>query len=460
MNKKKLFVVFVVFVSFLQGTYSAKLVNYKNILKQISAPTFKNVDYQIEKPIAIDNDLVDYRKSINEAISICSFNGGGRVVIPAGKYHVDGPIILKSNVNLYLVEGSEIIFSSKPEDYLPAVLTTFEGTELFNYSPLVYAYQVSNIAITGKGILNGNATITFARMRAQGSSQQNQLRQMGIDGVPVFQRTFGKESMLPPNMVQFFGCKNILVEGIRIVDSPYWVIHPVFCNNVTVRAVVVDSHNLNNDGCDPESTTNVLIENCIFNTGDDAIAIKAGRDNDGWRIGQSSRNIVIRNCKFRSECNGLCIGSEMSAGVENVYMENVSISNCLSAIYFKSNLDRGGFIKNVWVRNVTCDSVKTAFIRFETNYHGARGGFHPALFQNFLLENITGNYSAECGFYAVGIAKYPLKDILLRNINLKQSQIPYILKNTENVTFNHVKMNGILMPDKPKETEKSKLNTY
>ncbi|MEI8087799.1 MAG: glycoside hydrolase family 28 protein [Paludibacter sp.] len=429
-------------------------------MKQISAPTFKNVDYQITKSVAIDNNTADYRKSINEAISICSFNGGGRVVIPAGKYHVNGSIILKSNVNLYLAEGSEIIFSSKPEAYLPAVLTTFEGTELFNYSPLVYAYQVSNIAITGKGILNGNATTTFAKMRAQGSNQQNQLRQMGIDGVPVFQRTFGNASILPPNMVQFFGCKNILIEGIRIIDAPYWVIHPAFCNNVTVRAVEVNSHNLNNDGCDPESTTNVLIENCIFNTRDDAIAIKAGRDNDGWRIGQSSRNIIIRNCKFRSECNGLCIGSEMSAGVENVYMENVNVGNCLSAVYFKSNLDRGGFIKNVWVRNVTCDSVKTAFIRFETNYHGARGGFHPALFQNFLIENVTGNYSAECGFFAVGIAKYPLKDILLKNINLKQSQTPYILKNTENVTFDKVMMNGNFMPNKPKETEKSKLKTY
>ncbi len=459
MNKKRIFVVFVICISFFQGAYSTKLVNYRSILKQISAPTFKNVDYTITKFVATDIDTVDYRKSINEAISICSFKGGGRVVIPAGKYHVNGPINLKSNVNLYLAEGSEIIFSSRPVDYLPEVLTMFEGTELFNYCPLVYAYQVSNIAITGKGILNGNATTTFAKMRPQSSNQQNRLRQMGIDGVPVFQRTFGKESILPPSMVQFFGCKNIFVEGIRIVDAPYWVIHPVFCNNVTIRAVEVNSPNLNNDGCDPESTTNVLIENCIFNTGDDAVAIKAGRDNDGWRIGQSSRNIIIRNCKFRSECNGLCIGSEMSAGVENVYMENVSISNCLSAVYFKSNLDRGGYIKNVWVRNVTCDSVKTAFIRFETNYHGARGGFHPALFQNFLIENVTGNYSAECGFYAVGIDKYPLKDILLKNINLKQSLTPYILKNTHHVTFDKVMINSILMPNAPKETEFCKLKT-
>lgn len=459
MNSKSLFVVFVMLIVFLQGTYATKLVDYKIILQQISAPTFINVDYTIKKPIAIDSDTVDYRKSINDAISICSFNGGGRVVIPAGKYHVNGSIILKSNVNLYLAEGSEIIFSSRPTDYLPAVLTIFEGTELFNYSPLVYAYHVTNIAITGKGILNGSATTSFAKMRPWGSKQQNQLRQMGIDGVPVYQRTFGKESILPPSMIQLFGCKNILIEGVHIMDAPYWVIHPVFCNNVTVSAVEVNSLNLNNDGCDPEYTTNVLIENCTFNTGDDAIAIKAGRDNDAWRIGQSTRNIIIRNCKFKSLCNGLCIGSEMSGGVENVFMDNVSISNCLSAIYFKSNLDRGGFIENIWVRNVTCDSVKTAFIRFETNYHGARGGFHPALFQNFLIENVTGNYSAECGFYAIGIDKYPLKEILLKNVILKKCSTAYKLRNTENVNFEKVLINGNLMPNNPKETEFTKLKT-
>lgn len=458
MNKIKYIVALSVIISF-QTLNATTPVNKNLILNQISAPTFKDIDYIVSIFGAVANDSNDCRKYINDAISVCSFNGGGRVVVPSGKYHVNGSIILKSNVNLFLSEGSEIIFSSKPEDYLPEVLTIFEGTELFNYSPLVYAYHVSNIAITGKGTLNGNAAIGFAKMRPRGSKMQNQLRQMGIDGVPVFKRTFGKESILPPSMIQPFGCKNILIEGIKIIDSPFWVIHPVFCDNVTVRGVEVNSHNLNNDGCDPEYTTNVLIENCTFSTGDDAIAIKAGRDNDAWRIGQPTRNIVIRNCKFRSICNGLCIGSEMAAGVENVYMENVTISNCLSGVYFKSNLDRCGFIKNVWVKNVTCDSVRTAFIRFETNYHGAHGGFHPTLFQNFLIEHVNGNNSKECGFYAVGIDKYPLKDIVLKDINLKKSPVSYILKNTENISFKNVMINGRLMPESPKDTESVKLKT-
>lgn len=222
----------------------------------------------------------------------------------------------------------------------------------------------------------------------------------------------------------------------------------------------INSNNLNNDGCDAEYTRNMLIENSTFNVGDDAIAIKAGRDQDGWRIGQPTENIVIRNCIFNSKCNGLCIGSEMSAGVQNVFMENVVVRNSLSGLYFKSNQDRGGFIRNVWVRNITCDSVRTALIRFETNYPGGRGGHTPAQFTNFLIENVSGDRSGECGIYAVGIEKFPLKDITLRNISLRQCKTPYILRNVEHVTFDNVSMGGIKLPVHPTETPETKLDSY
>ena len=286
---------------------------------------------------------------------------------------------------------------------------------------------------------------------------QGTLRQMGIDQVPVRERYFGAESIMPPSMVQPFGCKNVLIEGVTLLDSPYWVIHPVFCDNVTVRGVEINSWNLNNDGCDPEYTTNVLIEDCTFTTGDDAIAIKAGRDQDAWRIGQKTANIVIRNCHFKSRCNGLCIGSEMAAGVENVYMYDVVIDRCYSGIYFKSNLDRGGFIRNVWVNNILCDFVKTAFIRFETNYHGARGGFYPTIFENFEISNVVGNKSAECGFYAVGIEGYEMRNIHLSNVELKECPVPYMLKNTRNVVFDNVVINGEQMAQRPDFTVQDNL---
>lgn len=432
----------------------------QEILDNICEPTFRAADYYVEDFGAVADSVTDCREAINQAIVKCSADGGGRVILRPGVYFSKGAIILKSNVNLHLEEGAEILYSGDPKDYLPAVLTIFEGTLLYNYSPLIYAYQAENIALTGKGVLNGQASKGFAKFRPQRSAMQNTLRQMGIDVVPIHERYFGEESILPPSMVQPFGCRNILIEGITIMDSPYWVVHPVYCDNVTVRGVTISSRNLNNDGCDPEFTTNVLVEDCVFNVGDDAIAIKAGRDNDAWTWGVPTRNVIIRNCQFNSKCNGLCIGSEMAAGVENVYMENVRIGNCHSGIYFKSNLDRGGFIKNVHVRNVVCDTVRTAFIRFETNYHGARGGFHPTLFQNFLIEDVVGNYSKECGFYAVGIEGYDLKDIYLRNVKMNNAPKPYILKHVDNVVFEEVEINGEAMPLNPGETETAKLRTF
>lgn len=432
---------------------SAQPVNVKNILKGIIAPTFANRIFNVLELGADNKGVKDSREAINKSITTCSNAQGGTVFIPSGKYYVAGPIILKSNVNLNIAEGAEIIFSYNPQYYKPYVITIWEGTELFNYCPLVYAYHVSNIAITGKGKLNGNASKGFAKWRPQRSKIQNRLRQFGIDQVPIQQRDFGDESNLPPSMIQFFGCSNILIQDIQIIDSPYWVIHPVFCNNVTVRGVNINSYNLNNDGCDPEYTRNVLIENCTFNVGDDAIAIKAGRDQDGWRIGQPTENIVIRNCLFNSKCNGLCIGSEMSAGVQNVYMENVKIRNSVSGLYFKSNLDRGGFIRNVWVKNIQCDSVKYALVHFENNYHGGRGGFYPTTFNHFLIEDVKGDSSGNYGLYAVGVENNPLKNIVFHNIFLKKCKTPYLMKYVENVTFKNVILGNVVIPKFIKEIE-------
>jgi len=265
---------------------------------------------------------------------------------------------------------------------------------------------------------------------------------MGHDGTPVYERVFGDGYHLPPDMIQFFGCKNVLISGITILDAPYWVIHPVLCNNVTVEHVTINSHNLNNDGCDPESCTNVLIQNCNFNTGDDGIAIKAGRDQDAWRIGQPTENVIVRDCEFTSKANGLCIGSEMSAGVRNVYMYNVLIHHCLSAIYFKSNLDRGGFIENIHVNNVQCDTARSAFIRFENNYHGSRGGHYPTLFNNFHIDNVTCNQSGEVGIYAVGVEGNPLKNIALSRVTVLHTPKTEVIFNAENLTYKEVKING------------------
>jgi polygalacturonase len=429
-----------------------------SILKNIKVPEFKKVVYNIVEYGAIADGQTDIKTALDKAISLCSISGGGEVLIPKGKFYIAGPVVLKSHVNLHFEDGAELVFSGDPKDYLPAVLTLWEGTELYNYSPLFYAYQCSDIAVTGNGIINGSASKNFAAWRPQGSAEQNKLRQMGHDGTPVYERLFGDGYHLPPDMIQFFGCKNVLISGITILDAPYWVIHPVLCNNVTVEHVTINSHNLNNDGCDPESCTNVLIQYNKFDTGDDGIAIKAGRDQDAWRIGQPTENVVVRFCEFTSKANGLCIGSEMSAGVRNVYMYNVLIHHCLSAIYFKSNLDRGGFIENIHVNNVQCDTAKSAFIRFENNYHGSRGGHYPTLFSGFYIYNVTCNHSGEVGIYAVGVDGNPLKYIYLNKVTVLYTPQAEVISNAENLSYLEVKINGVELI-KPTNTGIIKLKT-
>jgi polygalacturonase len=223
---------------------------------------------------------------------------------------------------------------------------------------------------------------------------------------------------------------------------------------VIVRGVTIDSHYPNNDGCDPESTTNVLIENCTFRTGDDAVAIKSGRDKDGREIGRSSKNIVIRNCIFNSECNGLCIGSEMSGGVENVYMSGIKIGTVKNAIYFKSNKDRGGYIRNVLVDHITVERVKGAILRFETNYFGFRGGNFPSTYEHFEIKNVEANIADNYAVYIDGLKGTEIHDIKVSNFHVKRAKNGCYLFNTRNVTFENSSINNILVPKEPKESLK------
>lgn len=389
--------------------------------------------------------------TIQEAIDSCSLNGGGRVVVEKGIYHLDGPLNLKSDVNLHLEEGAYLKFSGKSSDFLPVVHTRWEGTELYGHSPMIYAYHANNIAITGKGTIDAQGGIEFAKWAAIEADDRDRLREMGDKLVPVRERIFGEGTVLRPSCIQPFGCSRILIEGITIKDSPFWTIHPVYCDNVIVRGVTIDSHFPNNDGCDPESTYNVLIENCTFRTGDDAIAIKAGRDTDGRNIGRASRNIVIRNCKFYSECNGLCIGSEMSGGVSDVYMSNIEIGTVKNALYFKSNKDRGGYIRNVYVDSIKIERTKGAILRFETNYFGYRGGNYEALYEDFIIKNVHAGLSDNYAFFMDGNESRKIDDICIENFYVDNARYPHYFKNVNNVSLVNASVNGVPMPLHPVE---------
>lgn len=412
------------------------------IEKSIIAPTFRIVDYKITDYGAVAGGTQDALPAIRAAIDKCTFEGGGRVVVPKGKFFCKGPVVLKSNVNLHLEKGSELIFSSDESDYLPAVLTRWEGTELYNYSPLIYAYGVKNIAITGSGVLNGQGSKNIATWKPRQKPDQRRLREMGTNLVPVNERLFGKGSLIRPAFVEPVACSNVLIEGVTIIDAPFWVIHPLLCENVTVRGVRVDSTNDNNDGCDPESCLNVLIENCYFRTGDDGIAIKSGRDNDAWRVGQPTQNVIIRNCVFDSKINGLCIGSEISGGVRNVFVENVEIKNSTDAIYFKSNKDRGGYITNINIRNVKVGDVRSTLVKFEPDYKSESKNNYPTLFKGFVIENITARSAAKSGIDISGFAQMPVEDVTIRNLTLESTPVALVINNSKGEKLENITING------------------
>jgi len=401
------------------------------------------------------------RRELQAQIDSCSVQGGGTVIVPHGTYYMDGPLELKSNVRLHLKDGATLRFSPNADDYLPAVLSRWEGTELYNRSSMIHAHGQQNIAITGEGTAtidaNGGEMARWGMPGGDPNFVENthgthgvtpekadvdRLRQMGDDLTPVTERVFGKGTKLRPCAIEFNSCSKVLVEGVTLKNSPFWCIHPLYSEDVTVRNVIIDSHFPNNDGCDPESSRRVLIENCTFRTGDDAVAIKAGRDADGRRVARPSEDIVIRNCKFYSKCNGLCIGSEMSGGVKGVYMTNIEIGDVKNALLFKSNLDRGGYIEYVFVDSVSIGNVAGAVLRFETNYFGYRGGNFPARYSRFSINNVSARSSAAYAIYYDGNEAEPIRDITVRNFNVAKALHPYYLFHTKRCTFQNCSVGG------------------
>lgn len=433
----------------------------EQLIASIARTSFPHREIKVTCPDSGSNPNGCSRRLIQQAIDSCSQAGGGRVTISRGTYHLNGNLVLKSNVNLHLEKDACLLFSGRADDFLPEVWTRWEGTELYGHAPMIYARHVANIAITGQGVIDAQGGREFASWAQEEASDRNRLREMGEKLLPVSKRVFGKGTLLRPSCIQFMGCSRILIEGVTIKNSPFWTIHPVYCDNVIVRRVTIDSHYPNNDGCDPESTSNVLIEDCIFRTGDDAIAIKAGRDADGREAGRPSQNIVIRNCLFQSECNGLCIGSEMSGGVENVYMDNIRIGTVKNALYFKSNRDRGGYIRNVQVNNITIEHSKGAILRFETNYFGFRGGRHASRYENFRISNVKAGSSDHYAIFMDGYEEKPIRNIVIEQFHVQKAATPYYIRCTENIRFKNTSVNGQDLPEYPEEhKERVTLDVY
>ena len=366
---------------------------------------------------------------------------GGTIVLPKGEWTSNGPIHFKSRIGLHVPEGTHLKFSRDPDHYLPMVFTRWEGTECWNYSPLIYAHGATDIAITGKGTIDGQGFEGFFIWRPKQRDSQQLLRKMGAEGVPVSERRFGPGHFLRPGFVQFVNCQRILIDGPRFIDSTFWMIHPVYCDHVTVRNVSLKSDHLNSDGIDPDSSTNVLIERCIFDVGDDGVAIKAGRDQDGWRVGRASSRIVVRDCEYRGTAGGgFAIGSEMSGGVHHVFVERYEMNDVIHGAYFKSNMDRGGAITDIFIRDIAIGSAQAA-ISFTTDYHGYRGGNFPTRFDNVQIENLSCG-EAIVGLSFVGAANAPLGRVRVSNTVIGKAKTPLRSRNAVSLSFENVFVDG------------------
>lgn len=432
------------------------------IENSIIVPQFQEKDFNIIDYGAKTDSDYNNTKSFQTAIKACNKAGGGRVVVPKGSF-MTGPIHLLDNVNLHLEEGAEIRFSKNLEDYLPAVHTSFEGIELMGYSPLIYAKGKKNIAVTGKGVLNGQADNenwwpwcgkdVYGYKKGDPNQKHENSRprlvEMGTEGVPIEERIFGEGYYLRPTFIEFLECKNILIKDVKIIDAPFWVIHPLKSEFITVDGVTVESHGPNNDGCDPEYSKNVVIKNCTFNTGDDCIAIKSGRNHDGRRVGIKSERIVVRDCKMIDGHGGVVMGSEISASVSDVFVENCIMDspNLDRAIRIKTNTKRGGIVENVYVRNLEVGKVKEAVLKvnlFYATYNDQKGDYMPEV-RNINLENVKVKDGGYYGILAKGYKESPISDITFKNVIIEKVDEAFSVEHVKNLKLIDTYINGELM---------------
>jgi polygalacturonase len=400
-----------------------------DIVQAIQRPRIPERDFVITDFGAKSDGKSDARPAILAAIEKASAAGGGRVVIPKGEWLCDGPIHLASRINLHVAEGAVLRFGTDPAKYLPVVLTRWEGTEVYTYSPLIYAFEVQDVAITGPGLIDGNAQSEFHTWRGENAQRaMNTLRRMGNDGTPAAMRIFGAGTHLRPPLIQFFRAERVLLADYTLHHAPFWVNHLVYTDHATVRNIKVDSHHANNDGIDVDSCRYVLIEHCHFRTGDDSVVVKSGRDRDGRDIGRPSEYVVVRHNDMGGE-DGIALGSEMSGDIRHVFFTDNILRKGLSAIRFKANLDRGGTVEHIRVRNMTVESFDTLFW-FQLNYPGLLGGGHPATYRDIVFENFTVERAGTI-FDASAPPEAPLRDVTLRNVAIKQADKTFVLENVE-----------------------------
>jgi polygalacturonase len=423
------------------------------IRSRINRPRIQNRDFVITDFGAVGDGSMDCTAAIAQAVTTASAAGGGRVVVPPGVF-MTGPVHLESHLDLHVEKDATLAFIPEPERYLPAVFTRWEGVELMGLSPLIYAFGKTDLAITGEGTLDGGADDThwwpwkgewkgrFHESEAAQKAARDRLLADAENGVLPENRRYTEGAYLRPPFIQLYNCRNILVEGVTITRSPFWLIHPVLSSSVTVRGVTCSSFGPNNDGCDPESCKDVLIEDCVFDTGDDCIAIKSGRNADGRRVGVASENIVVSNCVMKAGHGGVVMGSELSGGIRNVFVENCRMSSpdLERGIRIKTNAMRGGGVENLNVRGLEIGVVRDLITINFYYEEGENGPFLPVVRDINISDVHCAN--AERVLDMRGFAQAPIRHVTVENVTVDKATMPSRVENVEGLVLERVRVNG------------------
>ncbi|MBD5333774.1 MAG: glycoside hydrolase family 28 protein [Bacteroides sp.] len=405
-----------------------------SILGNIHGATIPEMTVDIMKFGAKPDGEKDCLPAFKKAMAKIAKARGGRINVPAGTYYLRGPLTLTSNLCINLEAGATLRFDPDPELY-PVVNTSWEGTYLYNYSPMIYGYGLHDVAITGEGLIDGNAMTTFATWRKDQKPAQQRSRDMNHQGVPVGERRFGKGDWLRPHLIQLYGCTRVTLEGFKMINSPFWCVHLLQCDDAVCRGLRYDAKLVNNDGIDPESSRNILIEDIHFDNGDDNIAIKSGRDNDGWTTAKPCENIVIRNCHFKG-LHAVVIGSEMSGGVRNVIIEDCDYAGyCKRGLYVKTNPDRGGFVSGIFVKNCKFGNVEDLF--YVTSRYAGEGldSDHYSLVTDIHVDGMTCDKASAAALVLQGTSSRPITDVSFDNVTVGEAVTGISFSDAVGVTF-------------------------
>lgn len=373
-------------------------------------------------------------QAIQKAINDAADSGGNTIYFPAGDY-LTGAIHLKSNTAIYLEAGATLRFSDNFDDYLPFVQLRWEGTVMNSFSPLIYAKDAENVSILGRGTIDGQGKKWWLEMyrieTAKEKLEDTKYQQMwdeqneGLETSPYYQRTMNLRFFRPP-LIQTFNCKNVLIDGVTIQNSPFWTVNPAFCNNVTINGVTIfNPESPNTDGINPTSCKNVHISNCHISVGDDCITIKSGRDADGRKWAQATENVTITNCTMLNGHGGVVIGSEMSGGIKKVTISNCVFDGTDRGIRIKAARGRGGVVEDIRVNNIVMNNIQDQAIVFNLLYD-KNTQVEPVtertpIFRNIHISDVTGTNINKAGLLQ-GIEEMPISNVSFSNIRMEAQE--------------------------------------